>query len=310
MQGIVGTRDNPGAIIEYLEPFVGASIATNIGLDLARNTTYASGSAQRIWNSTDDAGLVSQKILAHVVNSAAPPILPATIKPGRPGDMGPLFWKDLPRATLNTLGLANTPLNSKGIRPNTYGQIAESFTGLKTIKPTIERTLGFRALDAKEQMREAVSYYTAAVSNPNILEDQNGSSVDIWINENKVPIEDLIKIVSNWTYWIHVNQPLYLEAESILKLMHESIKNHPVLDDDDYDNSLVGIEAGYGAWEYDSYEAFVKEEYDDKHKDKKAIYKKYRDYMDSIYYDENEQDIIFVNDYNDAKKISEILGEE
>ena len=169
MQGIVGTRDNPGAIIEYLEPFVGASIATNIGLDLARNTTYASGSAQRIWNSTDDAGLVSQKILAHVVNSAAPPILPATIKPGRPGDMGPLFWKDLPRATLNTLGLANTPLNSKGIRPNTYGQIAESFTGLKTIKPTIERTLGFRALDAKEQMREAVSYYTAAVSNPNIL---------------------------------------------------------------------------------------------------------------------------------------------
>ena len=32
--------------------------------------------------------------------------------------------------------------------------------------------------------------------------------------------------------------------------------------------------------------------------------------MDSIYYDENEQDIIFVNDYNDAKKISEILGEE
>jgi len=172
MQGIVGTRDNPGAIIEYLEPFVGASIATNIGLDISRNTTYASGSAQKIWNSTDDAGLVTGKIIAHVVNSAAPPILPATLKPGRPGDMGPLFWKDLPRATLNSLGLVDAPLNSKGIRPNTYGQIAESFTGLKTIKPTIERTLGFRALDAKEEMREAVSYYTAAVSNPNILDPE------------------------------------------------------------------------------------------------------------------------------------------
>jgi hypothetical protein len=169
MQSLIGNRDNPGAIREYLEPFVGASIATNIGLDLTRNVTYASGSAQKIWNSTDDAGLVTGKIIAHIVNSAAPPVLPATLKPGRPGDMGPLFWKDLPRATLNSLGLADTPLNSKGIRPNTYGQIAESFTGLKTIKPTIERTLGFRALDAKEEMREAVSYYTAAVSNPNIL---------------------------------------------------------------------------------------------------------------------------------------------
>ena len=29
--------------------------------------------------------------------------------------------------------------------------------------------------------------------------------------------------------------------------------------------------------------------------------------MDSIYYDENEQDIIFVNDYNDADRISKIL---
>jgi len=47
--------------------------------------------------------------------------------------------------------------------------MAQSFTGLKTIKPTIERTLGFRALDAKDQMRQAVSYYSAAASNPNIL---------------------------------------------------------------------------------------------------------------------------------------------
>ena len=164
-----------------------------------------------------------------------------------------------------------------------------------------------------EEVREVIKkkgykiYTSWDVNNPNILEDQNGSSVTIWINESELPIEDLIKIVSHWTYWFHVNQPLYLEAESILKLLHEPIKNHPVLDDDDYDNSLVGIEAGYGAWEYDSYEEFVKEEYDDKYKDKKAIYKKYRDYMDSIYYDENEQDIIFVNDYNDADRISKIL---
>ena len=151
-----------------------------------------------VWKSTDDAGLVSQKILAHIVNTAAPPVLPAKWKPGQPGDMGHLFWKDLPRSTLNSLGLSNKPLNSKGIRPNTYGQIAESFTGLKTIKPTIERTLGFRAFDAKEEMREAVTYYSAAVSNPNILNPEEHVGALMQTNEAQFEaIKDLSMAVED-----------------------------------------------------------------------------------------------------------------
>ena len=197
-QGMLGSQDNPGMLLEYLTPFIGPSIATNIASDLASNVTYNSGSAKKIWKETDSLVLSTGKGLAHILNTAAPPVLPVKWKPGQPGDMGPLFWKDLPRSTLNSLGLSNRPLNSNNIRPNTYGQIAESFTGLKTIKPTIERTLGFRASDAKEQMREAVTYYSAAVSNPNILNPEEHVRALMQTNEAQFEaIKDLSMAVED-----------------------------------------------------------------------------------------------------------------
>jgi hypothetical protein len=198
MQGIKGTSDNPGMLREFLEPFVGESIATNVGLDIARNVTYTSGSARPIWSSTDSAGLAWQKGIAHVVNTAFPPFIPAQWKPGETGDWGPLFLKDLPRATVASLGFSEKDLNKKGVRPNIYGQVAESFTGLKTIKPTVERTLRFRAFDAKNQMREAVSYYTAATNNPNILNPEEHVKALMRTNEARFQaIKDLSMAVED-----------------------------------------------------------------------------------------------------------------
>jgi len=167
--GLVGSEQTPGFLREFLEPFLGESIVTTGVLDTWRNVTYQSGSAQSIYNETDGMGEKVSKSFAHMFNMFAPPVIPFKVKPGQPGDLGPLFWRDLPRSTLYSLGISEKPLSKKGIKPNIYDQMAQSFTGLKTIKPTIERTLGFRALDAKDQMRQAVSYYSAAASNPNIL---------------------------------------------------------------------------------------------------------------------------------------------
>tara|TARA_R100001594_G_scaffold21942_2_gene42560 strand:- start:6533 stop:10603 length:4071 start_codon:yes stop_codon:yes gene_type:complete len=172
-QAFIGSEQTPGALREYLEPFIGESIATSGILDVLRNVTYASGSARPIYNSTDGYGERAGKSMAHVFNLFAPPIIPFKIKPGEVGDLGPVFLRDLPRATLASLGISEKELSASSIKPNIYGQLAESFTGLKTIKPTIERTLRFRAFDAKEQMREAVSYYTSATNNPNILNPED-----------------------------------------------------------------------------------------------------------------------------------------
>jgi len=69
---------------------------------------------------------------------------------------------------------------------------------LKTIKPTIERTLGFRASDAKEQMREAVTYYSAAVSNPNILNPEEHVRALMQTNEAQFEaIKDLSMAVED-----------------------------------------------------------------------------------------------------------------
>ena len=132
------------------------------------------------------------------VNTAAPPVLPFKVEPGRVGDLGPFFLKDLPRSTLASLGISEKDLNKKNLRPNIYAQLAESFTGLKTISPTIERTLGFRANDAKDQMNQAVSYYTAAASNPNILNPEEHVRALMKTNESQFKtIKDLSMAVED-----------------------------------------------------------------------------------------------------------------
>ena len=109
-----------------------------------------------------------------------------------------MFLKDLPRATLAGLGFTEKDINKKGVRPNIYNQLAESFTGLKTIKPTVERTLRFRAFDAKNQMREAVSYYTAATNNPNILNPEEHVKALMRTNEARFQaIKDLSMAVED-----------------------------------------------------------------------------------------------------------------
>ena len=221
MQGIKGTADNPGMLREFLEPFVGPSIATNIASDIFSNVTYSSGSARPIWNSTDNAGLAWQKGIAHVVNTAFPPFVPAKWKPGETGDWGPLFLKDLPRATVASLGFSDKDINKKGVRPNIYGQIAESFTGLKTIKPTIKRTLGFRALDAKDQMRQAVSYYSAAASNPNILNPEEHVRALMKTNEAQFnAIKDLSMAIED-------SKALGADENEIYKILKEKKISNP-----------------------------------------------------------------------------------
>jgi len=168
-QGLVGSQQNPGALAEYLTPFFGWSIASQGILDATRNVTYASGTARPIYNSEiDSAAIKTGKVLAHWVNLFAPPVVPVKFKPGQEGP----FLKDLPRATLYSLGLTDQGLSRSGRKPDIYSQLAESFTGLKTIRPNMERTLRFRAFDAKEQMRDAASLYTQVAKNPNVQDPE------------------------------------------------------------------------------------------------------------------------------------------
>ena len=164
-QASIGESKNPGMLTEWLTPFFGESIATTGILDVWRNTTYSSGSARPIYNEEiDSTATKTVKSISHLVNLFAPPVLPFKLRP----EQGGIELKDLPRSTLYSLGLTEERLSRSGKSPNVYGQLAESFTGLKTIKPTLERTLKYRAYDAKKQMRDAASIYAQVAKNPNI----------------------------------------------------------------------------------------------------------------------------------------------
>lgn len=166
----VGSRKEKGMLREYAEPFFGESIATTALLDAQRNITYTSGSPRKIYNEVDSGGLKLAKTLAHIANLALPPVVPVKFRPGEPS---PMFLKGLPRSALYAAGLTDKPFARKGKKPDFATQLAESFTGLKTIRPILERTLKYRAHEAKDEMNEAVSYYTAVGRDPNILDPED-----------------------------------------------------------------------------------------------------------------------------------------
>jgi len=174
---LFGSRDEPGALREWLEPFFGTSIAGEAIRDIASNTTYTRGRRDEVWNKLDDWDTTIQKMLLHIVNVAAPPVVPWKFRGTEP------ILKDLPRATLVSLGLSDKPVTSKGGRADIYKQLAESFTGLKTIQPTIERTLGFRATEANQDIRYAATIYGRAAQDPNILDPEEHVKALLGTNE-------------------------------------------------------------------------------------------------------------------------------
>ena len=174
---LFGSRDEPGALREWLEPFFGTSIAGEAIRDIASNTTYTRGRRDEVWNKADDWNTTVQKMLLHIVNVAAPPVVPWKFRGTEP------ILKDLPRATLVSLGLSDKPVTSKGGRADIYKQLAESFTGLKTIHPTIERTLGFRATEANQDIRYAATIYGRAAQDPNILDPEEHVKALLGTNE-------------------------------------------------------------------------------------------------------------------------------
>ena len=179
MQAAVGSRDNPGAIIEWLEPFFGESIATEGLVDILRNATYSRGKRDEIWNAADDAGTIISKGIGHLTNLYAPPLVPVKFIGGVTNPV----LKDLPRATLYSLGISDKPITRKGKQANLYKQLAESFTGLKTIEPTLKRVLYFRGVEANEGIRYASTLYSRVASDPNILNPEEHVKALLATNE-------------------------------------------------------------------------------------------------------------------------------
>ena len=211
----IGSSDQRGALQEWFEPFYGKSIVTEAALDAITNTTYTRGRRDEVYNKADDWGTKVGKIILHATNLAAPPVLPFKFRGTEP------ILKDLPRATLVSLGLSDKPITSKKKRADIHKQLAESFTGLKTIDPTIERTLGFRATEANEDLRYAATIYGRAAQNPNVLDPEEHVKALLGTNEIR------FKAIRDLSMAIEDAKTLGLADSKIFKILKDKKVSNP-----------------------------------------------------------------------------------
>ncbi len=139
---------------EFFSPFLSESIMTEKILDIARNKNSYGG---QIYNEADPLGLVVAKQFAHFADGLTPGALPFKVK----GDIASpinlnIEVKDFPRAVGQILGASEeSGVNRKGQRLDAAGEFVEALSGVKTIKPDLERTLEYRGYEAARQVREA-----------------------------------------------------------------------------------------------------------------------------------------------------------
>jgi len=153
---------------EFLTPFVGESIITErfLGDVIVRGGRTNLGS--KIYNESDPIGDKIYAGTAHVFNGLLPAFSPVEINPDKP------FWRDGPLTRkLELADFAQSALVETGLLDPRYrvsergrqldfiDEMVQAGTGVKTIKLDMKRSLGYKAQEAKRELKEATEDYRA-----------------------------------------------------------------------------------------------------------------------------------------------------
>ncbi len=169
---------------EFFSPFLSESIVTEKALDALRNKNNYGG---QVYNDADPLGLKLAKGFAHAAEGITPGVSPFTIK----GDVtSPINFnvevKDFPRAVGQMLGASEEAgVNRKGQRLDAAGEIVEALSGVKTIKPDLERTLEYRGYEAARQVREASRIFNQIAKSRGNADAESMTKAYITANEQR-----------------------------------------------------------------------------------------------------------------------------
>ena len=147
-----------GAFYEYFAPFMDESIITEKMFDIARNKTSFGAD---IWLETDPLGLKMAKSFAHLSDGIMPGISPVDIK----ADVASPTYLDLtargfPKAIGSVLGVDPTQtVGRQGYQIDPAQEFAEALTGVKSLKPRLDRVLYYRGLEAAREVRDAARIF-------------------------------------------------------------------------------------------------------------------------------------------------------
>jgi len=142
---------------EFFSPFLGESIMTEKILDLTRNQTEF---GRPIFLDGDTLGVKAGKSFAHFADGLMPGISPVDLAADdtSPLPFGATFkLRDLPKAAGYSVGLLDERdlVKRSGQRIDPAGEFLEAITGLKTVKPTVQNSLRYKAYDAKAEANSA-----------------------------------------------------------------------------------------------------------------------------------------------------------
>ena len=147
-----------GAFYEFFAPFMDESIITEKVFDVTRNKTSFGAD---VWNVADPLGLKFAKGFAHLADGIVPGASPVDLK----ADVAsPLYLdfsvREFPKAIGAVVGVdPEKTVGRQGYQIDAAQEFTEALTGVKSLKPRLDRTLYYRGLEAAREVREAARIF-------------------------------------------------------------------------------------------------------------------------------------------------------
>ena len=151
-----------GIINEITEPFVSPSIGANA---IYEGTVGKTATGKLIYNESDPLGEKVAKGMLHSFNAVSPTVLPFTIQSDADGTQ--IVPKDFITAVAS-LGTGTKGVISPRGKPIDVAEtLVSAFSGIKVIKPQIDRALYYKAAEAKRAIRETTNEYNRLLRSNN-----------------------------------------------------------------------------------------------------------------------------------------------
>ena len=181
------------SIAETTDPFLSFSLSANaIGEAYGGKTE----TGRIVWNESDPLGEKIVKGQAHIFNSIAPTALPFTIQTDAEGTK--FVPKDFITAAGSLITGEDDLISPKG-RPIDVGEtMLQAFTGVKAIKPQLEKSLYYRAAESKRAIRETTNEFNRLLRSNSEQDAETFVQGYINTNENRyTSLRDLYNAIED-----------------------------------------------------------------------------------------------------------------
>ena len=158
----IASNSTVDMIGEMANPFLSTSIGTNALLEAKAGKT---STGKIIYNESDQLGDVMGKSMVHVFNSIAPTVLPFSVQVDAEGTQ--FVPKDFATAAAAIFTGKEDLISPKGKPIDVAETMVQAFSGIKVVKPQLERSLYYKAAESKRAIRETTNEFNRLLRSNN-----------------------------------------------------------------------------------------------------------------------------------------------